>query len=364
MMDGVIPLARPWLGHEENEACQRVLSSCRLSGGPEISRFEKKLADECNRTFGVTTSNGTTALELSFQALGVEPKAKVLVTAFGFPSAANALRKMGAIPVPVDIEESTWCTDFKLATKLASGAIGLVSIDPLGLANSKKNIDDFAKRTGLWVVSDAACSLGGIDETGAKAGQAGVLSTLSFHPRKNITTGEGGAIVTDDSLLAERIRRNRNHGQSEPGVLSEFATNARLSAISAAIGSVQLERLPESVETKNLLAKGYVERLDKLIANEKIVLQKTPVGAKHTYQSFALRLADGIDRKKVVASLKEKGIESGASTYAFSEIELHQCKGSAPLAKRLHSSSLSLPMYAGMRSNQLDAVVGALEGIL
>ena len=363
-MDGVIPLARPWLGQEELEACKRVLSSCRLSGGPEIVRFEEKLAHECNRKHGITTSNGTTALELAFQALDLRANDRVLVTAFGFPSAANALKKQGVIPVPVDVDGATWCTDFSRARELATGAKGLVSIDPLGLTTSKNALGAFSKETGLWAISDAACSLGGTCVDGGKSGQSGILATLSFHPRKNITTGEGGAVVTDDASLADRIRRIRNHGQSQPGVLSEFSTNARLASMAAAIGSVQLQRLQESIDTKNLIAKGYEERLERLIAKEKIILQKTPHGAKHTYQSYALRLGDGIQRKNVVGSLKEKGIEAGASTYAFTEIELHDCQGSAPMAKRLHYSSLSLPMYAGMRSNQLDAVVTALEEVL
>jgi dTDP-4-amino-4,6-dideoxygalactose transaminase len=358
----IIPLARPSITDAERAAADRALSSGRLVLGPENLRFEAMLAARTGRTHAVCVSSGTMALELALWALGVGPGDEVIVTAFGFVAAANAVRRLGATPVPADVEPATWNLDPNaVAAAITSRTRGVISIDQLGLCAEAAALEAVTREHGVWLLDDAACGLGSTDSAGVPGGGYGRVATLSFHPRKVITTGEGGALLTDDDVLAASLRALRDHGQRRKGELARVGTNGRLGEVAAAIGTAQLDRLEAMLAERRLLARGYAQRLAKLVANERIFLQQPTHGAMHSYQSYAALLADGCDRDRISAALQAAGIETGPATYAFHRIATYAgSPPAAPASDALHDRSISLPLYVGMRSGELDRVCDAL----
>ncbi len=361
-----IPLARPALGDAEIAAAERALRSGRLVLGPEVERFEAGLAARTGRRHAIAVGSGTAALELALWVLGVGAGDEVLVPSFGFPAAANAVRARGASAVPVDVEAATWNLDpASVRAALGQKSRAIVSIDQFGLVAEAEPIAELAASNGLELIDDAACALGATSAGGVPGGGYGVLGTLSFHPRKLVTTGEGGAVLCDDAALAAELRKLRNHGQSAPGRFERLGTNARLSEVAAAVGSAQLERLDTALAERRLLAEGYRRRLAPLAAAGRISWQESPAGAMHAYQTFATRLAPDLDRGAVRAALAAAGIESGPATYAFHRLPSYAgIARPVPLAESdaLHERSLALPLYLGMRSAELDRVCDALTG--
>ena len=360
----MIPLARPSLGETELAAAERALRSGRLVLGPENLRFEEALAARCGRRHAVAVASGTAALELALWALGVAAGDQVLVTAFGFPAAANAVARAGATPVPVDVDGATWTMDAAGARDVLTRCErprAIISIDQLGLPAESAPLERVQAASEVPVIADAACGLGGADSTGRPGGGSGRVAILSFHPRKMITTGEGGALLCDDDGLAAALRELRNHGQDAPGSFRRAGTNARLSELAAAVGCAQLARMDEMVAERRLLAEGYRRRLGSLARAGRLAWQEPAAGAVHAYQTFAVRLAAGVDRDRVRRALAAAAIESGPATYAFHRLPPHQ-RGAAsmPEADALHDRSLAVPLYIGMRSAELDAVADAL----
>lgn len=349
----------------ERSAAQRVLSGTQLTGGPELARFEKLLAEESGRKHALATSSGTSALELALWSIPIQAGDKVLVTAFGFPAAANLVAARGGIPVAIDVDQHTWLMDFDLARKAVDADTkAVVTIDQLGAVTRAADIRSLERDTGLPVISDAACGLGGSDQDGEAAGGAGRLATFSFHPRKLITTGEGGAILCDEDSLADRLRQLRNHGQSGGGNFASTGTNARLGECSCAIGCAQLARLQPMLMERRMLVEGYQQRLEPLAVSRGLRWQKLPEGAVHSNQSFALLLPESHGRGEVMALLREQGIECGVATYSFAAIGVHDGLLPAPHAQRLHERAIALPLYLGMRSGELDRVSEALKAAL
>jgi perosamine synthetase len=359
MSAGPVPLARPSIGDGEIAAAERALRSGRLTLGPETERFERRLAELCGRRHAIAVASGTAALDLCFRALEIAPGDEVLVPAFGFPAAANLLAARGAAPIPVDVVSGDFALDLERAAEAAGPATRLVvSIDPFGLVCEADPLAALATRLGAPLLSDAACGLGGADSAGVPGGGAGLLATLSFHPRKVITTGEGGAVLTDDDRLAAVIRELRNHGQAAPGRFARPGTNARLSEVSAAVGCAQLERLDPMLAERRLLADGYCQRLAPAAELGKIRLQEVRPGSMHAYQTFALLLAAGCDRDRVRRELAAAGVESGPATYAFPRLESFAAhpRRPHPVADALHERSL-----AGALCAALEVPAGATE---
>jgi len=357
-----IPLARPAVGDPELTVISSVLASGRLVSGPLNQRFEGLLAKRCGRRHAVAVSSGTVALELAMWALGIGAGDGVLVPAFGFPSAASAAMRCGAEPIAVDVDAGTW----NLAVAAAAEAIeprvrAVVGIDQFGLVASTGELSAFARDRDIALIADSACALGGVDEAGVPGAGYGDVAVLSFHPRKIITTGEGGALLCDDDGLAAELRKLRNLGQAGPGAFERAGTNARLSEIAAAMGCAQLARLDELLSERALLVSGYRQRLAPLVDSGRISLQHVPAGAQHSHQTFAVLLAQRYERDTVRSALDDAGIESGPGTYAFTRLAAFAGAARAlPVADALHDRSLALPLYIGMRSAELDRVAAAL----
>lgn len=385
--DDRIPLARPAVGDLEHAAVARVLASGRLVLGPENLRFEATLAAAAGRRHAVCVSSGTTALELSLWALGPRDAAagahhtpaeapEVLVPAGGFPAAAHAVLRLGARPVLVDIAPGTWTMDLDAArAAITPRTRALVSIDTLGLVPEAEPLEALCRDAGITLIADAACSLGGRDSQGRPGGGYGALAIYSFHPRKVITTGEGGAILCDDDDLAGAIRALRHLGQSAPGQFALPGTNARMPELAAALGSAQMTRLGAMLRERRLLVDGYRERLARLHAAGKLTWQEAPPGAEPAHQTCAVLLAEHPrlpSRDQVRAYLADAGIESQIAIYALHRLDSVRpalppsapAGAAFPVAETVARCGLALPLYIGMRSAQLDRVCDTLAEVL
>lgn len=369
-VDAIIPLARPAIGEAEISAVSRALLSGRLVMGRENQRFEAALANLSGRAHAVCLSSGTTALELALWALGVSTGDEVLVPAAGFPAAANAALRLGAMPVPVDIEPPGWTMDVGAAAQAVTGATrAVVSIDMLGVVAEAEPLRALCADAGLMLVDDAACALGGCDSRDNAGGGYGVVGTFSFHPRKLITTGEGGAVVCDDADLAAKLCALRNQGQTAPGQFAYAGTNARMGELGAALGCAQIDKLGRLLGERKLLVDGYRERLAPLRRAGTLSWQEAPGEARPAHQTFAVLLAPGVDRERVRARLRARGIESGVAAFAMSRLDSFAALPSVagrrfPVAEALHERGLALPLFAGMRSTELDRVSDALTDAL
>jgi len=357
----VIPLARPLLGPAETEAVQAVLQSGMLVQGERVAAFEDALAQRVGRCFAVAVSSGTSALVLGLEALGVSAGDEVLCPALTWPSPAHAIRLLGATPVLVDVDADDWNgAPSAYASARGPNTKLAIVIDQFGNPVRRAQLEDVLG--GLPMLEDAACALGSHFD-GSACGSFGAISTLSFHPRKVLTTGEGGACLTDDPELAAHLRALRNHGQSAPGEFFEAAGNHRLTELAAAIGLGQLARLDTMVEERIRLAKRYAQAL--AAKCPELRLQGTPAGARTNHQTLGVRLPDSTPRAEVIRRMHDREVGAGLLSYSLSRLPHLGCEAAVtPVADALADHGLALPLFEGMTMDQVDEVVAALEHAL
>ncbi len=361
-----IPLARPLTGEEEIDEIRQVLESGYLSQGPKTAEFERLVAKLTSTEYALATSSCTTAMHLTLVALGVGRGDEVLVPDFTFPATANVVVQCGAVPVLVDIDLETYNVDpDELERHVTSRTRAVMPVHLFGLAADMEPILAFARQRGLAVIEDAACALGATYR-GRPCGSFGDAGCFSFHARKVVTTGEGGMVVTSRSGLAERLQLLRSHGgvrARDRFVFHEAGFNYRLSDIQAAVGVVQMRRLAAMVAKRRLLARGFSDRLGGL---DGIRLPVEPQGRDHVYQAYVVLVEAGIDRGAVIASLREKAIETTIGTYALHDQPFFRkafgyIGGECPRSRRAFERSIALPLHPGMDDDDLDAVVSGLR---
>lgn len=353
----LIRLAHPDVGREEAEAVAAVLASGQLTMGPKVDEFEAELARACGVEHAVAVSSGTAALHLAILALGLGEGDEVLVPAYTFPATANVVALAGARPVLVDADPETMNLDL---TRVAD-AVTARTRAVLGVHLFGRPLDWEALREAVpervVLVEDAAGALGA-RRRGRPCGGLGLMACLSFHPRKIVTTGEGGAVTTNDGAVADAVRRLRHHGIEPKG---EFAIRApgfnyRLADILCAVGIPQLGRLEELLSARRRVADAYEERLAGLVA--------TPFaeeGDTHGWQAYVVRL----DRRdEVLAALRSEGIEAQIGTYALHRLEAYRDQGSFPGADACFERALALPFHSRLSEFDLDRVTAALTRIV
>ncbi len=323
----------------------------------------------------VATTNCTSALHLALLAAGVRPGDQVICPSFTFIATANTIVQAGAEPVFVDIDPSTYnvdpeCVDAAVTNRTRA----IVPVDQIGLAADIPAILDIAARHDLAVVEDAAPSLGAT-VAGVRLGGLSPLTCFSFHPRKSITTGEGGMITTGDAATAARLRRLRSHGAStsdlarhRSGALdfeeyAELGFNYRMTDVQAAIGLVQMGRLESILDERRRLALRYLELL---AAVDGVLPPLEPPDRPHTFQSYCVRLPSGT-RAHVMAGLASAGIASRRGVMAihlepFYRSLVPGC--SLPETERAAADTMLLPLYVGMTPNEQDRVVDTLASSL
>jgi len=362
-------LTRPQTDESEIDEIREVLASGTLTQGPKVAALEAMVAELVGTTHAFATTSATTALHLSLVAAGIGPGDEVLVPDFTFPATANVVVQQGAVPVLVDIDLDTFAMSVDdLERHVTPRARAVMPVHPFGLPADMQPILAAAERHNLAVIEDAACALGATYH-GRQTGSFGLAGCFSFHPRKSITTGEGGMITTSDDALAERIRLLRSHGGVREGGRFRFEAagfNYRLSDILAAVGVAQMRKLDAFLAARRRVAGWYDRALEGVAgARRPIVLD----GSAHTYQSYVVLLDESIDRDAVIAALRADGIETTLGTYALHDQPFFANAyglrpGDRPNSHRAFTGSLALPLHGGMVEPDVDEVVAALRAAL
>jgi perosamine synthetase len=347
-----IRLGWPDLGERELAEVAEVLASGMLTMGPKVGEFETQLAAACEVEHALAVSSGTAALHVAVLALELQPGDEVLVPAYTFPATANVVALAGLKPVLVDVDPETMNIDIaKLDVGPRTKAVLAVH-----LFGRPARIEELSDE--LLVLEDAAGALGA-KRKGRACGGLGLLGCLSFHPRKIVTTGEGGAVTTNDDAVAASVAAMRNHGWRSlvPPDMPEPGLNYRLSDILAAIGIPQMQRLDELLAERTRVAAGYSERLRDL----PVLLPQADEGDIHGWQAYVLQVDD---RDRVLAELRAQGIEAQIGTYALHLLGAYADQGDFPAAARVFERALALPFHTRLTDSDLDRVAEALDKLV
>ncbi|HEX7292994.1 MAG TPA: DegT/DnrJ/EryC1/StrS family aminotransferase, partial [Solirubrobacterales bacterium] len=310
-MTAEIPLARPELGEREEQLVLEVLRSGRLSLGPMGERFERELAAWLGVEDVVAVSSGTTALHLGVRALGWGPGDEVLTSPFSFVASANCLLYEGARPVFCDVDPETLNLD-PAAAEAAVGerTVGILPVHIFGYPAAMPELEALAERHGLGILEDACEALGAVDSEGCRVGARGNLATFAFYANKQLTTGEGGAIVPFGPELAARLRSERNQGRAaDMGWLDHdrLGFNYRLSDVAAAIGVAQVEKLDRLLAERERVAALYEGSLAMLGAEGLRAPSSGRGKERRSWFVYPVRLPGGVDRDATIARLAERG---------------------------------------------------------
>lgn len=369
-----INVMQPWLGDEEVAALAEVVASGWVAQGPRVGAFERAFAHKQQADHAVATSSCTTALHLALVVAGVRPGDDVVVPSFSFIATANAVVHAGARPVFADVDRGTGnLTEETVVAALTPTSTAVVVVDQCGVPVDLDPIRAVCDPRGVAVVEDAACAAGSTYR-GRPVGAGADVAAWSFHPRKVLTTGEGGMLTTVRADWADRARRLREHAMSHsaadrhqslvaaPEEYDEVGFNYRMTDLQAAVGLVQLGRLDEMVQRRRLLAAGYakaVEDVDGLRA-----VADPPHGTSN-FQSFWVEVEDDypLDRERLLRALADEGISARRGIMAahrqpaYAHLDAH-----LPVTERLSDTTLILPLFHQMTDEQQDRVVTVLRG--
>ena len=342
-----VRLARPDVGTEELDAVRAVLESGQLTMGPLVEAFEDELARACETEHAVAVSSGTAALHLAVLALELQPGVEVLVPAYTFPATANVVALAGLRPVLVDVDPETMNLD-PARIDVGPRTKAILAVHLFGRPAPIEQLPD------LPLIEDAAGALGA-RRKGRACGSLGLMGCLSFHPRKIVTTGEGGAITTGDERIADASRRLRNHGWRSLAAadMPEPGLNYRLSDVLCAVGLPQLRRLDELLAARTRIAAAYEERLRDL----PVGLPGADEGDVHGWQAYVVRVER---RDELLAALRADDIEAQIGTFAVNRLAPYRAQGAFPGADRAFEQALALPFHTGLTEAELDRVASTL----
>jgi perosamine synthetase len=367
----VIPLARPSVGPREEELLLETLRSGRLALGPRLAEFETGLSRRVRDLPVSAVSSGTAGLHLAIRAAGVEAGDEVVTTPFSFVASANCVLFEGARPVFCDIDPRTLNLDpGAAAAAVSERTTGLLPVHIFGYPAELPAFERLAAERGLWLVEDACEALGAFHADGAPVGARGNLSVFAFYPNKQLTTGEGGAVVCPDAAVKERIDSERNQGRApDMGWLDHdrLGFNYRLDDLSCALGVAQLERLDELLAGRARVAALYsealadVDGLDLPAPNEG--------GDRRSWFVYVVQLPRGIDRDAAILALRERGVDSKPYLPAIHLLSFYRRRfghreGEFPVCEDVASRSLALPFYPELTDGQIERVVEALHEVL
>jgi dTDP-4-amino-4,6-dideoxygalactose transaminase len=349
------------IGDEEKEAVIRVLDSGQLAQGSVVAEFEAAFAEYCGVKHAIATSNGTTALHVALLANGIGPGDEVITTPFTFIASANTVLYTGAKPVFVDIEPGSFNIDpDKIEAAITPRTKAIMPIHLYGNPAEMGRIMEIAERHGLAVIEDAA-QAHGTEIDGKRAGSWGT-GCFSFYPTKNITTGEGGIVTTDDDCIADRARLLRAHGMRVRYYHETMGYNFRMTNIHAAIGLAQMPKLEGFNERRIANATYLSEHLPKEIVQ---VPQVRP-GTRHVFHQYTVRVLPPLERDELRAHLTEQGV--GSEVYYPVPVHQQQLyremgyKGEGfPESERASKEVLSLPIHPGLSQDDLETIVDVVK---
>ncbi len=363
----MISLSKTEIDNSEISAVEKVLRSGWLVQGNNVKAFEQKISEFLGVKYAVAVSSGTAALHLALLSIGITEGDEVIIPDFTFPATANAVILCGAKPVFVDINIDTYNIDIsKIEDKITSKTKAIIPVHQFGMAADMVEIKKIAGKYSVIVVEDAACALGAKTEEGY-CGTLGEIGCFSFHPRKIITTGEGGIVVTNNQELAEKIKILRNHGIKRDNEKTDFVYpgfNYRMTDFQAAIGINQLKKINFFINKRIENAELYFQLLAE---SNKLTLPLRSLDFSHIYQTFHVLLENKIDRNIVIDKMHEFGIETNYGANALSLLTVFKKYSNAENFKnsqRAFSQGLALPFYPSMRKEEIEFVSEKLLVVL
>lgn len=361
-----LPIIRPVLGEEERKNIDECLASGYLAQGRFVARFEQALADYLPCAHAVAVTSGTAALHLALLALGIGPGDEVILPSLTWVATANAVAYVGATPVLADVHPESFTVDPQdVQCALTSRTRAIIAVHLFGLCADMAALARIAEEHGLLLIEDAACALGS-RYRGKPAGTIGTAGCFSFHPRKVITTGEGGMLTTQDAALADTLRRLRNHGcapqavPAAPWAMPDVPLcgyNYRMTDIQAAIGCAQMQKVNAILEERARIAGVYTE----LLAASDLHLPVVPEDCIHSWQSYVVRFSSAAARNAAADRLAAAGIESRPGTHAVHRLGWQSSHARrtdrCPRAALCEDTSLALPVVHGMPRQAQERVV-------
>jgi dTDP-4-amino-4,6-dideoxygalactose transaminase len=367
-----VPFSKPYLRGDEGEAVAATIATGWVSQGPRVREFEAAFAERVGAPDAVATTNCTTALQLALYVAGIGPGDEVIVPSMSFIATANSVWQNGATPVFADIDPLTYNLDPAAAERaITERTKAIMPVHQLGLPADMDAFLALADRYGLQVVEDAACAIGA-SYKGRPIGSLGPLACFSLHPRKVITTGEGGMIAVHDPAVAERLRQLRQHAMDVSDLARHGAKdvviesypergwNQRMTDMQATLGLCQLEILDDILAMRRHVAERYTEAIERMPFVEPPF---EPDYAQRTWQSYAVRLtADApIDRTELMRRLLRDGVPTRRGVMAIHEEQAYgDVDVSLPRTEAATRESLMLPMFAGLTDEQQDHVIDCL----
>jgi perosamine synthetase len=369
-MHDTIALGQPSFDDDELSGLAAVLDSGWVAGqGPVGRAFEADFAALCGAAGALALNNCTAALHLAIKCLSAGPGDEVVVADYTFPATGHAVRYTGAQPVFADVRPDIWTVDpAAVEAAITPRTVGVIAVDAFGMPADYDELRAVTDRHGLWLLEDAACSAGATYQ-GRPTGSLADAACFSFHGRKGITAGEGGAITTDDTQLLQHARKlhffgiesafTRAGSEDLPvPVFDEIGWNYKMSEIAAAVVSAQLKKLPTLLRARRRVAAGYAELLgdaDGLQVPVELPDRDT------VWQSYVLTLDAGVDRGRVAADLRARGIQCNIGTYASHVQPVYGAQTACPVSADIFARHLAIPMHANLTDGQVEIVAKAVR---
>lgn len=368
-----VVLGQPTVGDAELAAIAEVFESGWLAGaGPACRRFEERFAAATGTAHALTTSSCGAALHLALLGVGVRPGDEVIVADFTFPATGHAVLWTGATPVFADVRADIFTVHPEaVRAAITPRTTGIIAVDVAGLPADYDELRTIAGEHGLFLIEDAACAAGATYR-GRPAGSLADVAAFSFHGRKGITSGEGGAITSDDAELVARARKLHTYG-IEPAInregtnelpipsFDELGYNYRLSDVHAAIMNVQLDRLPELLSARRAVAARYDALLRDL---DGVHTPVVPDDRTHPWQSYLLVIDEAIGRDRVALGLRERGVQCNFGTYASHLQPLYGARQDCPVSRDVFRRSLAIPMHANLTGDEVTRVAETLHDVV
>ncbi|MGC8979147.1 DegT/DnrJ/EryC1/StrS family aminotransferase [Caldisericum sp.] len=368
-----IPLSKPWITEDDIKEVAEVLKTPNLSLGPKLLEFENMLLRVSGRKFAVAVNSGTSALHLIIRSLGIKDGDEVITTPFSFIASSNCILFERAKPVFVDIDPNTYNINPELIEeKITDKTKAILAVDVFGQPASWDRLIEIAKKYNLYLIEDSAEAIGS-EYKGKPAGSFGVASVFAFYPNKQITTGEGGVVLTDDEQIYKLSKSMRNQGRGEEETWlyhTRLGYNYRISDINCALGISQLNRLNKIIEMRDTVAKMYSQKLSEV--EEVITPYISPDTTRMSWFVYVIRLKDkfyGKDRNIIIESLGRRGIQT--RNY-FEAIHLEPFyveqfgfkEGDFPVTEFVADRTIALPFYTTMTEGEVDYVIKNLKEVI
>jgi len=376
----MLPITRPYFDDDEIELLKECLMSGWVTQGPMTERFEGLFREEHLCEYAVSVSSCTAALHIALMALGIHAGDEVIVPAFTWITSASCVEYVGADVRFVDVEKATMNMDpAKIEEAITDKTKAIIVVHLFGCPAKMDEIMEIARKHNLYVVEDCACAIG-TTYKGKKVGTIGDIGCFSFHPRKAITTGEGGMCSTNREEFYQKMLQYKNHGANpvrkgidagQPyymGIYDELGYNLRLSDIQAAVGVAQFGKLHMLLDERKKCANYYTEKLKE---NDRFILPSVPQEYGHTYQSYVILVKSGDRevRNQIMLEMQKQGIQSRPGTIAITRTEFNKKKyglleGNYPIAEFCEDASLTLPIYPFMTREEQNKVICVVNEIL